>query len=120
VFIQVGIATFATYVLSSNTNVLTVDKAFVSLALFHLLRDPINTFPSVISSIVDVSRTAFFCDRFLTFFPQALVSNKRIQKFLSNEEIDENAVDRIPIGTGMYKMFCSIYCFILNFQMDIR
>jgi hypothetical protein len=36
----------------------------------------------------------------LLFSRQALVSNKRIQKFLSNEEIDENAVDRVPIGSG--------------------
>ena len=32
-FVKVGIMTFATYVLSSNTNILTADKAFVSLAL---------------------------------------------------------------------------------------
>ncbi len=67
-----------------------------------------------------MSRKALFCDRFLTFSLQTLVSNKRIEKFLSNEEIDENAVDRVPIGPGKYKMVYSIYCFILNFQMDIR
>jgi hypothetical protein len=66
-FIQVGIATFATYVLSSNTNVLTVDKAFVSLALFHLLRGPLNAFPNVISSVVEVSRKILFSSSPLVF-----------------------------------------------------
>ncbi|CAF3642109.1 unnamed protein product [Adineta steineri] len=80
--ILVGITTFATYVLSSETNVLTADKAFVSLALFNLLRGPLVVFPNVISSVVE-----------------ARVSNKRIQKFLNNEELDENAVDRVPISS---------------------
>jgi ATP-binding cassette, subfamily C (CFTR/MRP), member 1 len=100
VFIQVGIATFATYILSSDANVLTADKAFVSLALFNLLRGPLNAFPNVINSVIEVSRKGFFCGRFLIVSLQARVSNKRIQKFLSNEEIDENAVDRVPIGPG--------------------
>ena len=52
---KVGIATFATYVLLSKENILTADKAFVSLALFHLLRNPLNAFPNVINSVVDVS-----------------------------------------------------------------
>ncbi|CAF4411693.1 unnamed protein product, partial [Adineta steineri] len=51
--ILVGITTFATYVLSSETNVLTADKAFVSLALFNLLRGPLVVFPNVISSVVE-------------------------------------------------------------------
>jgi hypothetical protein len=99
VFIQVGITTFATYVLSSDTNILTADKAFVSIALFHLLREPLHIFPMVFNSVVEVSRNALFLV-FFSFSLQAYVSNKRIQKFLSNEEIDENAADRVPIGPG--------------------
>lgn len=98
-FLKVGIATFTTYVLLSDTNVLTADKAFVSLALFHLLRNPLNAFPNVINSVVEVSYETLSCDK-LSFSPQAHVSNKRIQRFLSNEEIDEDAVDRVPMGTG--------------------
>ena len=56
--IQVGISTFGTYVLSSSSNVLTADKAFVSLALFNLLRGPLVAFPNVISSVVEVSQTS--------------------------------------------------------------
>jgi len=53
--VKVGITTFATYVLSSKDNVLTADKAFVSLALFNLLRGPLNAFPNVINSVIEVN-----------------------------------------------------------------
>lgn len=65
--VKVGIATFATYVLSSSNNILTADKAFVSLALFNLLRNPLNAFPNVINSVVEVSRKTFFSNNSLTF-----------------------------------------------------
>lgn len=51
---QVCIATFATYVLISENNILTAEKAFVSLALFNLLRFPLVVFPSIITSIIEV------------------------------------------------------------------
>ncbi|CAF1415524.1 unnamed protein product [Rotaria sordida] len=76
--ILVGITTFATYVLLSDSNILTADKAFVSLALFNLLRGPLVSFPNMINSIVD-----------------ARVSSNRIGKFLNNDEIDKYAVDRV-------------------------
>jgi ATP-binding cassette subfamily C (CFTR/MRP) protein 1 len=60
-FVKVGITTFATYVLSSSDNVLTADKAFVSLALFNLLRGPLNAFPNVITSVIEVNRKTLFC-----------------------------------------------------------
>ncbi|CAF4181538.1 unnamed protein product, partial [Adineta steineri] len=82
--ILVGIATFATYILSSNENVLTADKAFVSLTLFSLLCSPLDLFSDVITSVLD-----------------ARVSNKRIQKFLNNEELDENAVNKISIDSKL-------------------
>ncbi|CAF3640789.1 unnamed protein product [Rotaria sordida] len=80
--ILVCIATFATYVLSSENNILTAEKAFVSLALFNLLRFPLVVFPTVVNSIIE-----------------ARVSNKRIQKFLNNEEIDEYAVNKTSIDS---------------------
>jgi len=60
--VKVGIATFATYILSSNHNVLTADKAFVSLALFNLLRGPLNAFPNVITSVTEVNPNILFCN----------------------------------------------------------
>ncbi|CAF4290926.1 unnamed protein product, partial [Adineta steineri] len=80
--ILVCIVTFATYVLSSDENVLTAQKAFVSLALFNLLRFPLVVFPSIITSIIDAN-----------------VSNKRIQKFLNSDEIDEDAVNKTKLDS---------------------
>ncbi|UJR38757.1 hypothetical protein I4U23_031422 [Adineta vaga] len=84
--ILVCIVTFATYVLSSNTNVLTAEKAFVSLALFNLLQTPLAKFPTTINSIVEAS-----------------VSDQRIQKFLNYEEIDVDAVNKLSSGPDTSK-----------------
>ncbi|CAF3899223.1 unnamed protein product [Adineta steineri] len=78
--ILVSITTFATYVLLSDSNILTAEKAFVSLALFNLLRGPLVSFPNMINSVA-----------------QAGVSSERIGKFLTNDEVDKYAVDKIPI-----------------------
>lgn len=59
---KVGILTFGTYVLSSDNNVLTVDKAFTSLALFNILRSPLHAFPHVINSVMEVSENVSFSD----------------------------------------------------------
>ncbi|XP_072549871.1 multidrug resistance-associated protein 1 [Salminus brasiliensis] len=76
----VALSTFAVYVLVDERNVLDAQKAFVSLALFNILRFPLNMLPMVISSMV-----------------QASVSMKRLRVFLSHEELDENSVDRRAI-----------------------
>uniref|UniRef100_A0A8B9LS77 Multidrug resistance-associated protein 1 n=1 Tax=Astyanax mexicanus TaxID=7994 RepID=A0A8B9LS77_ASTMX len=90
----VALSTFAVYVLVDEHNVLDAQKAFVSLALFNILRFPLNMLPMVISSMV-----------------QASVSMKRLRVFLSHEELDENSVDRraitgsadsIRIGDGAF------------------
>ncbi|CAF0918354.1 unnamed protein product [Adineta ricciae] len=80
--ILVCITTFATYVLSSENNILTAEKAFVSLALFNLLRFPLIVFPSIINSVIEAN-----------------VSNKRIQKFLNSDEIDEYIISKSTIDT---------------------
>lgn len=75
---QVAVATFATYVLSSpTTHILTPQKAFVSLSLFNILRQPLNQLPNVVSAIV-----------------QASVSNKRLKRFLSEPELNPQLVVR--------------------------
>ncbi|KAH9492692.1 Multidrug resistance-associated protein 1, partial [Bulinus truncatus] len=67
----VGMLTFATYVLSDRTNVLDPQKAFVSLALFNLLRVPLNYVSTIIIYTV-----------------QVFVSAKRINKFLIRPDLD--------------------------------
>uniref|UniRef100_A0A8C8SZK8 Multidrug resistance-associated protein 1 n=1 Tax=Pelusios castaneus TaxID=367368 RepID=A0A8C8SZK8_9SAUR len=83
----VALSTFAVYVLVDKNNVLDAQKAFVSLALFNILRFPLNILPMVISSIV-----------------QASVSLKRLRLFLSHEELETNSVIRGSIKDS--KLLC--------------
>ncbi|TSK14589.1 Canalicular multispecific organic anion transporter 2 [Bagarius yarrelli] len=78
----VALTTFAVYVNVDKNNVLDAEKAFVSLSLFNILRFPLNMLPQVISSIM-----------------QASVSLKRIQEFLSHDELDRESVDRKPASS---------------------
>uniref|UniRef100_A0A8B9CTD7 Multidrug resistance-associated protein 1 n=1 Tax=Anser brachyrhynchus TaxID=132585 RepID=A0A8B9CTD7_9AVES len=75
----VALSTFAVYVKIDKNNVLDAQKAFVSLALFNILRFPLNMLPMVISSIVEAS-----------------VSLKRLRVFLSHEELDPDSIIRGP------------------------
>ncbi|XP_071376110.1 multidrug resistance-associated protein 1 isoform X3 [Centroberyx affinis] len=77
----VALSTFTVYVLVDEHNVLDAQKAFVSLALFNILRFPLNMLPMVISSMV-----------------QASVSMKRLRVFLSHEELQEDSVERGAIA----------------------
>uniref|UniRef100_G3N5J3 Multidrug resistance-associated protein 1 n=1 Tax=Gasterosteus aculeatus aculeatus TaxID=481459 RepID=G3N5J3_GASAC len=80
----VALSTFAVYVLIDEHNVLDAQKAFVSLALFNILRFPLNMLPMVISSMV-----------------QASVSLKRLRVFLSHAELQEDGVDhKAAVGTS--------------------
>ncbi|OWA52392.1 putative Multidrug resistance-associated protein 1 [Hypsibius exemplaris] len=67
---MVAVTTFTTYVLSDPSNVLDAQKAFVSLSLFNILRQPVNNLPDVIAAII-----------------QAQVSIARLTKFLKNDEL---------------------------------
>jgi len=92
----VSLVTFATYVLLDN--VLDAQTAFVSLALFNVMRMPLNTLSMVIVYIIQVG---FSCETWLdalilwvTFSNnlQAVVSIKRINKFMNSEEIHDDSV----------------------------
>jgi hypothetical protein len=58
---------------------LDAETAFTALALFNVLRFPLNMLPQVISSLVEAN-----------------VSVKRLQKYLLAEEVDPFAVERQP------------------------
>ncbi|XP_049426792.1 multidrug resistance-associated protein 1 isoform X3 [Epinephelus fuscoguttatus] len=77
----VALSTFSVYVLIDERNVLDAQKAFVSLALFNILRFPLNMLPMVISSMV-----------------QASVSLKRLRVFLSHEELQEDSVEHKTVA----------------------
>eukprot|EP00301_Raphidiophrys_heterophryoidea_P005610 c12337_g2_i1.p1 GENE.c12337_g2_i1~~c12337_g2_i1.p1 ORF type:complete len:1012 (+),score=248.52 c12337_g2_i1:94-3129(+) len=69
----VSVATFGTFVALGNT--LTASRAFTSLALFNVLRFPLNALPSAVTQWIDVA-----------------VSNKRLWEFLIAEEFQEEIV----------------------------
>ncbi|XP_032768995.1 multidrug resistance-associated protein 1 isoform X2 [Rattus rattus] len=79
----VALSTFAVFVTVDEKNILDAKKAFVSLALFNILRFPLNILPMVISSIV-----------------QASVSLKRLRIFLSHEELEPDSIERWSIKDG--------------------
>uniref|UniRef100_A0A5F9C1S4 Multidrug resistance-associated protein 1 n=1 Tax=Oryctolagus cuniculus TaxID=9986 RepID=A0A5F9C1S4_RABIT len=79
----VALSTFAVYVMVDENNILDAQKAFVSLALFNILRFPLNILPMVISSIV-----------------QASVSLKRLRIFLSHEELEPDSIERRSVKDG--------------------
>uniref|UniRef100_A0A4W3HY97 Multidrug resistance-associated protein 1 n=1 Tax=Callorhinchus milii TaxID=7868 RepID=A0A4W3HY97_CALMI len=83
----VALSSFAVYVLVNEHNVLDAQKAFVSLALFNILRFPLNMLPVVISSLV-----------------QASVSLKRLRLFLSHEELDPGNVNRNDLKGSAYSI----------------
>ena len=74
------ITSFATYVL--NGNELTGVKAFVTMYYIAIIRIPLGIFPMVVSYIV-----------------QAMVSLKRIDKFLNNEELEDETIEHQPSET---------------------
>ncbi|KAI0981127.1 hypothetical protein GJ496_010450 [Pomphorhynchus laevis] len=73
----VSVVTFGVYIMVSSGNILTADKAFVSLTLFALLRFPLFMLATV-----------------LTNFVQAKVSIQRIENFLGLEELDPHAAEK--------------------------
>ncbi|XP_024216145.1 multidrug resistance-associated protein 1 [Halyomorpha halys] len=71
----VTILAFAVYVLIDENNILDSSKIFVSVSLFNIMRSPLLLIPSLIPSAI-----------------QAVVSIKRINKFLNSEDLDMNTV----------------------------
>ncbi|XP_048247829.1 multidrug resistance-associated protein 1-like isoform X2 [Haliotis rufescens] len=76
---MVTLATFATYVLASESHYLDAQKAFVALSLFNILRFPITLLPLMVSFLV-----------------QAQVSVGRVGKFLRQGDLDPSNVTRDP------------------------
>ncbi|CAN9499822.1 unnamed protein product [Ophioblennius macclurei] len=71
----VSLASFAVFVVVSPDNVLTPEKAFTSISLFNILRFPLSMLPMLIGALV-----------------QTTVSKKRLEKFLSGEDIETDIV----------------------------
>lgn len=79
----VTLVTLGVYVCVDENNVLDAEKAFVSVSLFNILKNPLNMLPQLISGLT-----------------QASVSLKRIQDFLNQDELDPQCVERKTISPG--------------------
>uniref|UniRef100_A0A9L0SLR3 Multidrug resistance-associated protein 1 n=1 Tax=Equus caballus TaxID=9796 RepID=A0A9L0SLR3_HORSE len=82
----VALSTFAVYVTIDENNILDAQKAFVSLALFNILRFPLNILPMVISSIVQGS---------VAYVPQ--------QAWIQNDSLQENILFGRQLQERYYK-----------------
>ncbi|KAG1691092.1 Multidrug resistance-associated protein 1 [Nymphon striatum] len=71
----VAIGSFATFIFSSEENILTPNIAFVSLSLFSIMRFPLAMLPQLFSFLI-----------------QTAVSVKRLNKFMRAEELDSNVI----------------------------
>ncbi|XP_071514768.1 multidrug resistance-associated protein 1-like [Panulirus ornatus] len=80
---MVALATFTTFLLVSAENVLDAETAFVSIALFNIMRMPMIQMPNVISQLI-----------------QASVAVKRMEKYISSSELDPMAVNSEPSEHG--------------------
>jgi len=88
----VSIVTFAAYIYLAG-NVLTAEKAFVSIALFNIISFPLLIVPIVVSNLV-----------------QYKVTVKRLTKFLKGGELDEKDVQRLgyeSVGPAVEIANCS-------------
>ncbi|KAL5019772.1 hypothetical protein ScPMuIL_002664 [Solemya velum] len=61
----VTLATFATYIMTSETHYLDAQNAFVALSLFNILRFPMNLLPMIVSYVVQANVSIGRIGRFL-------------------------------------------------------
>nr|XP_055109355.1 multidrug resistance-associated protein 1 isoform X7 [Symphalangus syndactylus] len=84
----VALCTFAVYVTIDKNNILDAQTAFVSLALFNILRFPLNILPMVISSIV---QTRILVTHSMSYLPQVdvviVMSGGKISEMGSYQEL---------------------------------
>ena len=83
----VAIASFATYVLSDEENVLDAQKAFVSLSYFNIMRNPLSNLPELITKMV-----------------QAQVSIDRLNKYLNASERNPNDITNEDEGDTVIRV----------------
>ncbi|XP_016134577.1 multidrug resistance-associated protein 1-like isoform X2 [Sinocyclocheilus grahami] len=75
----IAFAMFGVYVLIDEKHVLDAEKVFVSMALINILKAPLSQLPFAMSTTM-----------------QALVSLKRLGKFLCQDELKLDSVERTP------------------------
>uniref|UniRef100_A0A672JYL5 Canalicular multispecific organic anion transporter 1-like n=2 Tax=Sinocyclocheilus grahami TaxID=75366 RepID=A0A672JYL5_SINGR len=106
----VSLATFAVFVSVSPDNILDAEKAFTSISLFNILRLPLTMLPELISIMV-----------------QTTVSKKRLEKFLSGDDLDTMSVTRDDSHSAAVSMTDGTYAWerdtepvLKNVSLDIK
>uniref|UniRef100_A0A4W5LCJ9 ABC transmembrane type-1 domain-containing protein n=1 Tax=Hucho hucho TaxID=62062 RepID=A0A4W5LCJ9_9TELE len=74
---------FGVYVLIDDKNILDAQKVFVSMALINILKTPLSQLPFAMSTTM-----------------QAIVSLRRLGKFLCQDELKPDDVNREPYSPG--------------------
>lgn len=99
-------------------NVLDAQKVFVSMALINILKTPLSQLPFAISTTMQVSE---FSHRFqfkfvstnkqFSIIPfQALVSLRRLAKYLCSEELKVDSVSKTLSSSGKTIFQCDFSC----------
>uniref|UniRef100_A0A3B3TV55 ABC-type glutathione-S-conjugate transporter n=1 Tax=Poecilia latipinna TaxID=48699 RepID=A0A3B3TV55_9TELE len=94
----VSLATFAVFVGVSSDNILTAEKAFTSISLFNILRQPLSMLPTLIASIV-----------------QTAVSKKRLERFLGGDDLESDIVrhdssfGKLTISTVFFTLLLPLF-----------
>uniref|UniRef100_A0AAY5EIB0 ABC-type glutathione-S-conjugate transporter n=1 Tax=Electrophorus electricus TaxID=8005 RepID=A0AAY5EIB0_ELEEL len=83
----IAFSMFGVYVLIDDRNVLDAQKVFVSMALINILKTPLSQLPFAMSTTM-----------------QAVVSLKRLGKFLCQEELKPDSVSRDPLKLGEFHL----------------
>lgn len=106
---------FGVYVLIDDKHVLDAQKVFVSMALINILKAPLSQLPFAMSTTMQVSSSTviqtfeclcivhlhrnFMISLFL-LVSKAVVSLKRLGKFLCQDELKPDSVERAPYNPG--------------------
>lgn len=106
---------FGVYVLIDDKHVLDAQKVFVSMALINILKAPLSQLPFAMSTTMQVSSSTviqtFACLCIVHFHrnfkislfllvSKAVVSLKRLGKFLCQDELKPDSVERAPYNPG--------------------
>uniref|UniRef100_A0AAR2KL59 ABC-type glutathione-S-conjugate transporter n=1 Tax=Pygocentrus nattereri TaxID=42514 RepID=A0AAR2KL59_PYGNA len=87
----IAFAMFGVYVLIDEKNILDAQKVFVSMALINILKTPLSQLPFAMSTTM-----------------QAVVSLKRLGKFLCQDELKPDSVVRAPYSAGEWMINISV------------
>uniref|UniRef100_A0A7N8YRT8 ABC-type glutathione-S-conjugate transporter n=1 Tax=Mastacembelus armatus TaxID=205130 RepID=A0A7N8YRT8_9TELE len=80
----IAFAMFGVYVMLDDRNVLDAQKVFVSMALINILKTPLSQLPFAISTTM-----------------QAMVSLRRLGKYLCSEELKVDNVSKAPLSSDV-------------------